>query len=388
MVNFKSLNFKLAVINELIILGYFTEKIEEIEDGIESGKYSEYYKKCSKMEYSGPHPEIYEYFKNLDITDKQLDEITSLSFDGGDDIYLLIAHNWDGEDDLFTVDTLEDAVLLKNLERLEFTFLLKVTDASPLLKLKKLVYVDTDDNNSINDPVTIGKLIDNGVEVDSAGDEDFEECQDDNEMDELEMDEQYSLAQEYLWDRDDPEKALEILDRLVKIKNDDSDIWLEKGNAHDFMGSSDEAEKAWRKAVEIDPENCDACYNLASLFKERGNNIDALAYIDMALENGMEAGEAYHIKAQLEGLAGNDISSLTLLKKALSLYQERAEEEPDDYETIFQIACVKSLLGEEKEALEFLKLAVSMDRSLGKRAMEDSDFERLREKPEFKKLVN
>jgi len=393
MVKFKSLNFKLAVINELIDSGRYAVQVEKIEEGISKGKYRDYYEKCAKKDYYGPHPEIFEFFKNLELTEEELDEVKRVNFEGENDIYLLIAHNWDGEDDLFTVDTLEDAPLLKNLERIEDSFLLDVDDAAPLLKLKNLKFVDTNNTFGIRDMETLAALEEKGVEVD-YGDTDFDEDDeefDDDDPSDLEEDiqaaDQFNLAQDLIWERDEPEKALAILEELIKGEPDDADLWLEKGNALDRIGDDGGAETAWRKCIELDPEYSEAYYNLANLYKFSGRSEEAMKNIDLAIKNGMEEAEAYHVKAQLHDILGDKKKGLALFNEALNLYLEELNIDPEDSEVLFQIACVHSMMQHEKEALNYLHMAVELDPSHGERAMEDQDFAWLKDKPEFIKIT-
>ena len=75
-------------------------------------------------------------FLELPLTKKQLLRVKKLAPDGGDDIYLLIAPNWDGKDGLFDLKTLQDAPLLPNLEEISSFHPEPVTDCSPLVASK------------------------------------------------------------------------------------------------------------------------------------------------------------------------------------------------------------------------------------------------------------
>ncbi len=132
MATFKSLNFKLVVIDHLLDQGHFVEQVESLKD-----KYWD----DNNFDFE-PIPEILAYFEQMEIPESLLHEITSLTFDGGLSIYQIVIPNWDGEDDQFDVDSLEDITLLPNLESLLEISMLTATDISPLLNLKKLKKVD------------------------------------------------------------------------------------------------------------------------------------------------------------------------------------------------------------------------------------------------------
>ncbi|MCT4615129.1 MAG: hypothetical protein N4A49_09685 [Marinifilaceae bacterium] len=67
-------------------------------------------------------PEIKEYFEKLEITDTMVSEITELTSDGGDEIYLQIIPFWDGEDDTFDVKSADDVKLLPMLKKASLLF--------------------------------------------------------------------------------------------------------------------------------------------------------------------------------------------------------------------------------------------------------------------------
>lgn len=126
--SFKSLQFKLAVINELLEFGFFQEELAALR--------TQYWSE-DNWEHQ-PIPEILDFFENLEISEEQLAGIKSICFDGGNDIYFHLVPNWDGEDDYFNIDSIEDAVKLPNLETYLEISMVFVKDHSPLLELPHL----------------------------------------------------------------------------------------------------------------------------------------------------------------------------------------------------------------------------------------------------------
>ncbi|WP_201521272.1 DUF6892 domain-containing protein [Gulosibacter hominis] len=53
-------------------------------------------------------PEAAEWARNIELTQEQLNTIEYLGFDGGNEIYGLLAPSWSGEDDLFIPETWVD----------------------------------------------------------------------------------------------------------------------------------------------------------------------------------------------------------------------------------------------------------------------------------------
>lgn len=60
---------------------------------------------------------IFTYFENLTLTEKDLEQVTELSFDGGADIYFLLMTYWDGESDEFDVKSVKGFEKLPNLQK-------------------------------------------------------------------------------------------------------------------------------------------------------------------------------------------------------------------------------------------------------------------------------
>lgn len=109
---FEDFGFKLIVIDSL--LGKDTSFSEELEK----------MKKDYVDTYDGEDyeciPQMVEYFENLILTKQDLELVTELIFDGGEDIYFLLMTGWDGETDEFTVKSVKGFEKLPNLEKVVY----------------------------------------------------------------------------------------------------------------------------------------------------------------------------------------------------------------------------------------------------------------------------
>lgn len=134
---FASFNFKLVVVNELIELGYFRADIVDLKK-----------QHWRRDNYSyEPIPEIEMYFKDLKLTEDQLNQVRELTFDGGNEIYSLLIPNWDGEDSQFDISSISDISKLKNLENVQMIAMVYSDDVqllTSLEKLKKIYWFDLD----------------------------------------------------------------------------------------------------------------------------------------------------------------------------------------------------------------------------------------------------
>lgn len=110
---FQDLNFKLVVIDSLL------EKSPSFEEKLETYKemYTDKYEWYSDKE---PIKEILEFFAEISLTQEDLDKVTELCFDGGNEVYFIIKPDWDGEDDFFDVKSVEGFESLKNLKTVEY----------------------------------------------------------------------------------------------------------------------------------------------------------------------------------------------------------------------------------------------------------------------------
>ncbi|GGG53250.1 DUF6892 domain-containing protein [Paenibacillus radicis (ex Gao et al. 2016)] len=94
---FQDFNFKLTVIDALLDQNpAFEQELEQLKSDF-TDKYEWY------TEDSGPIPEILAFFSKLLLEKVDLDKVTELCFDGGNEIYQIIQPDWDGEDDVFDI---------------------------------------------------------------------------------------------------------------------------------------------------------------------------------------------------------------------------------------------------------------------------------------------
>lgn len=122
--NFKELNFKLAVINELMYVQEVLEPKLDVYEFIEKQRNLSSSEAYDVIEEEGYEiiPEVLEHFKNLELTSEMVENIEELDMDGGDEIYGQIIPFWDGEDDVFSVNSAIDAELLPNLKNISLLY--------------------------------------------------------------------------------------------------------------------------------------------------------------------------------------------------------------------------------------------------------------------------
>lgn len=112
---FADTNFKLAVVQELMygqgLLPRFDLREYAAEQGFtyDDGSFEAV-------------PEALAYFEALEVPAELAERITEIYMDGGNEIYLQIAPNWDGEDGLFDVAEFSDVRHFPNLKSMTLFF--------------------------------------------------------------------------------------------------------------------------------------------------------------------------------------------------------------------------------------------------------------------------
>jgi len=97
----------------------------------------------------------------------------------------------------------------------------------------------------------------------------------------------------------DYERAIELADEILAEYSDDEATHLIRGLALVGVGEFERAERDLLLAREAYPEDIAVLYNLAVIAERRGDNRQALLYLDEALARGLIKVEAYLLKAKL-----------------------------------------------------------------------------------------
>ena len=140
-VQFKSFNFKLAVAQELMYVQEVLKPKFDVYDFCENYTErdidpEEYYFKVI--------PEVKKWFMDLSIPASLAALVTELYFDGGNEVYAQLIPFWDGEDDVFDIESLteEDIRQLPNLKTIDGTAILMSEQVKDLCKSKGISFTN------------------------------------------------------------------------------------------------------------------------------------------------------------------------------------------------------------------------------------------------------
>ncbi|MBQ7410912.1 MAG: hypothetical protein IJW20_05990 [Clostridia bacterium] len=133
-------NFKLVIVNNLMYNSKNAKPTFEKEYN-EIMASEQYKNENNKIFKEILHDEmcmsLYNYLKNLVISDEDLAKIEKMYFDGGSQIYQDLAPSWDGESKIFDVTSIEGIERLVNLKKID---IYSLTTREVEEKLKTLSY--------------------------------------------------------------------------------------------------------------------------------------------------------------------------------------------------------------------------------------------------------
>lgn len=89
-----------------------------------------------------------------------------------------------------------------------------------------------------------------------------------------------------LWDKSlvkRPSQGIARLREIARSQPKNGEAWRRLGNMCERYGTMDEAESAWRTAVDVDPKEAEAAYSLAKWLWERGKSEEGLHFVGETL---------------------------------------------------------------------------------------------------------
>ncbi len=159
MKDFDDIHLKLGIISCLTDFGYYIDEAEKLKHR------KSYSREYQELSYSSMLPEVFAYYRDLDIPQEFLDKI--LVFSPGAGCYNLLVKEWDGEGDEFEIVNLNGIQYLRNMIEFDGQMLSEtMADISKLLEcpnLKRVYNIHFADNKEIAE--VLCQLKTKGVEV-------------------------------------------------------------------------------------------------------------------------------------------------------------------------------------------------------------------------------
>src|SRR5205085_8544019 len=114
------------------------------------------------------------------------------------------------------------------------------------------------------------------------------------------------------------------------------------------MNRLEEAEAAYRKAIELDPEHVVAYNNLSNLLRLSGREAEALTFAEKAIRLKEDTALGFMSLAAIHKKLGNSVESKQYAEQARKLVKS------DDW---YNLACLESIRGNTDSAIKNLRQA-------------------------------
>jgi len=150
-----------------------------------------------------------------------------------------------------------------------------------------------------------------------------------------------------------PKLELEMLNSLIARNGNNADYFYNRGWVYEYTGKTDEAEKDYSRAVEIDKKQVDAFYNRGVIYMKKGRY--DLAIKDFSEVIGLKPGSADAYCNR-----GNAYLQIGETEKALKDYTSAIKIAPQDPDLYYNRALLYLSKGEKVKALEDMKEAARL----------------------------
>ena len=182
-------------------------------------------------------------------------------------------------------------------------------------------------------------------------------------------------------------KALEQYKAITAADPKDVESWVMMGRLSLVLGSSVDAETAFKKAIEVEPENEDALTGLASVYSDRNDTKDASAILEKLAQTNpsprawVSLGQTYEqmkeysmaadafkhaialdpSRVEVKTEMATDLAEAERYDEALKAYQELAEANPQDPEPLARMSQIYSQQRKLDDARQLMDKARAID---------------------------
>lgn len=143
----------------------------------------------------------------------------------------------------------------------------------------------------------------------------------------------------------------------------------------------------WSDALKKSPKKMRVHHNLGRAYFHRGQVDEAIREGEVALRLSAHLDRKENVKFVLNLLGG-----AYLVKgdnqKALSMFQQAIEVDPNFATSYYNVSCIYAIQHEKEKAIEHLKKGIALDQIYKEKARKDKDFDFLRGGKEFEELLN
>jgi tetratricopeptide (TPR) repeat protein len=175
--------------------------------------------------------------------------------------------------------------------------------------------------------------------------------------------------------------ALVDFTKIIQLDPQHSEGYNNRGNIYCVLENYPAALADYDKAIQLDPQDTIAYINRGRTNRASKNFQAALMDFTKGIQLNPQISEYYITR----GLTFQDLNNF---KAAHEDYLIAMELDPHDSIPVFNIACLNAVQGNVNEACTWLKLAIEMDKNNIEDAINDHDFDLIRNTKEFQEIVS
>jgi len=150
------------------------------------------------------------------------------------------------------------------------------------------------------------------------------------------------------------ESALELMRNSLAILETQPAVYANLGLVYSALKDDAQAEKAYRRVLELDSQHLQAICNYASLLVKQNRLFEVQTLLNQGLMHFPNDAELCHIQAQLYCEQSHYSQALTCVKKSLQI-------RPNDYATLVTNGNILKKLGQSQQSLQSYQMALKVN---------------------------
>jgi TolB-like protein/cytochrome c-type biogenesis protein CcmH/NrfG len=216
-------------------------------------------------------------------------------------------------------------------------------------------------------------------------------------------------------------EALRASEEALRLEPELAEARLARANVLSLLGRNEEADRDFRRAMDLNPGWGDACYFYGRALFQAGRFDEAVAAYEEAARRNPDDFSSLALMESVHQKRGDLAAARTAGLRALAVIERRLRTEPDndralymgaiedvihgdrargfarieravalmgdDYATLYNAACLYGRLGQADRALELLDRAVGAGRGFRRWIENDADFDSVRADARFQAIL-
>jgi tetratricopeptide (TPR) repeat protein len=177
------------------------------------------------------------------------------------------------------------------------------------------------------------------------------------------------------------ERAIEDFDRAIKLNPESAVAYSNRGVSYYNLKQCERSIEDYDRAIKLNPEYAEAYSNRGVSYNDLKQYERAIEDFDRAIKLNPEYAKAYLNR-------GNSYCGLKQYERAIEDFDRAIKLNPEFGSSYYNKACAYALQGQEIETIKWLRQAFAKDlKHYCELARQDSDFDGVRGKTEFRKLL-